>query len=148
MAVSARDLLQACQVAEGILANVPDGTERAAVELALARIRARYHEGGSGRGDQAVTDVVEDALTQSVQLLASVQRAAGGGTRIEVLLATWRDAEKALAAMEPGSSARLVACRAVEAAKAAYQARIRAVDQAAEQPGGGPFARRTSAPRR
>jgi hypothetical protein len=148
MAVNARDLLQACQIAEGILATVPDSTERAAVELALARIRAGTGAGRSGRGDPVVTDAVEDALTQSVQLLAGVQRAAGAGTRIEVLLATWRDAEQTLAGMEPGSSAWLVACRAVEAAKAAYQARIQAVDQAAESPDGPPSARRSSAARR
>jgi hypothetical protein len=134
MAVDATELLQACRVAEGLLELVPDAKRRAAIRVEIEGLRS-FARSRSPRGErQQARDVMPRLLMRSVEVLADVERVAVAGTRTEILLAAWRNAETAFSATTPGTLASILACRAVQTARDAYHARISALESPASPP--------------
>jgi hypothetical protein len=123
-----RTLLEACRVAEDNVEQLPDVTQREAIRIEIDGLRSLARRRARG-GERAIaTDAVPKGLIRPIEVLAAAKRVATAGTRTEVVLAAWRDAESALSDTEPGSLASILACRAVRTARDAYHARIAAVE--------------------
>jgi hypothetical protein len=121
MAITAIELLETCRLAEDIWEHVPERT--LLVRAEIDRLWRAYEQGVGSGGDD-----VDDTFVKLVSLSATLRSPRDtvtlGRVRTDVLLGAWRDAEHALSQVDCGTLAWLVACRAVEATRDAYHARV------------------------
>jgi hypothetical protein len=125
----ASELLETCRIAEDLWEHASE--RRIALRAEVDRLWKAYEAVRSG-GRENVDDDIVDMVELSTKMRLNAQRATLGTARTEALLGAWRDAEHALMHGRPGSLSWLLACRAVEAARDAYHARVNAIDARSE----------------
>jgi predicted nuclease with RNAse H fold len=117
------ELLDTCRIAEDIWEREPERTTSLRAEI--DRLWHAYEQVRSG--SENVEDEVIDIVALCAQLQVSTDDAPMDGVPTNVLLAAWRDAERALSRTKPGTLPRLLACRALKAARDAYHAHVNAI---------------------
>ena len=126
MADETIELLETCRVAEDIWEHLPEPTSGLRAEIDL--LWKAYEQMTSSAGED-MGEYPAKLVALSANLRSASREVTHADVRTDVLLGAWRDAEHALSQTDPGTLSWLVACRAVEATRDAYHARVDAVQR-------------------
>ena len=124
MADKANEILETCRVAEEIWEQLPAPVT--AIRAQIDRLWLAYERVSVG-GTEVIDADLTDVVALSAHVRCRLDHAALSAARTETLLAAWREAEHDLSRTQPGTLSWLIACRALEAARDAYHARVNAL---------------------